>query len=152
MNIFDKKVQENIMKKVIKEVNKAIEEGNGPFAAFLVDYNGNILFKAHNKTRTKMDPTAHGEVLLIRKACKKLNTRDLSNYSIFTNAEPCSMCMSAIIKSNIKGVFYGADTEDHNNPYLRVEDVVKKCNYKINIINGILKDECQKQISDLRNK
>lgn len=152
MKIFDKKVQERLMKKVMKEADKAANEGNSPFAAFLVDYDGNILFKEHNKAKTKMDPTAHAEILLIRKACKKLNTRNLSNYVIISNIESCSMCSSAIIKSKIKTMIYGADYEDDCNPYIRVMDAKEKCSYDLNVINGILEEKTREQMINARKK
>lgn len=150
MKIYDKDIQEKLMIKVMKEVDKAIKEGNNPFASFLVDYDGNIIFKAHNKSKTSMDPTAHSEILLIRKACKKLNTRDLSNYVIISNMESCSMCSSAIIKAKIKTIIYGSDFEGDCNPYIRFKDVISKCSYKINIINGILENETKNQVLNAR--
>ena len=152
MKIFDKKVQEKLVKKVMREADIAAKEGNSPFAALLVDYDGNILFKEHNRAKTKMDPTAHAEILLIRKACKKLNTRNLSDYVIVSNIESCSMCSSAIIKAKIKTMIYGADYEDDCNPYIRVMEVKEKCNYELKVINGILEDETRLQMINARKK
>ena len=77
----------------------------GPFGAVIVDNNGNIIANGNNKVLINNDPTAHAEVVAIRNACQKLNTYDLSNYILYTSCEPCPMCLSAIICSNIKEVY-----------------------------------------------
>lgn len=79
-------VLEELMKIVIEEVNVAIEEENDPFAAILIDEKGNIIEKTHNTVKTMCNPTLHAEINLISKACQKLNTRDLSAYSLMSNA------------------------------------------------------------------
>ena len=84
----------------------------GPFCAIITDVNGNIIAKANNRVLIDNDPTAHAEVTAIRLACKKLHTYDLSNYILYTSCEPCPMCLSAIIWSNIKEVYYGCTKED----------------------------------------
>ena len=70
------------MRQVVQEVDIAIKEGNSPFSAFLLDMDGNILFKEHNTVNSDMDPTAHAEINLIRKACKELQTKDLSGKTL----------------------------------------------------------------------
>lgn len=143
---------ENVMKLVIEEVDIAIKEGNSPFAAFLLDKEGNILYKAHNTTNTEIDPTSHAEINLIRKACKDLKTKDLSNYILISNAWSCSMCFSAAIKAKINTFIFGTESESNMNPNVTIYDIKEKCNNEINIISGILKDDCKKQIEEARNK
>lgn len=149
---FDNTKLENIMREVLDEVNLAVKEGNSPFAAFLVDRNGNIIYKAHNTVNSDMDPTLHAEISLIRKACKALNTKNLSEYILFSNAWSCSMCMSAAIKANISNYVFGAESESGMNPNITIYDIAKKTNRKLNIVDGILKEECRLQIENARNK
>ena len=150
MNISNDKMN-NIMKLVMQEVDVAIKEGNSPFAAFLLDKDGNTLYKAHNTTNTDIDPTAHAEINLIKKACHDLKTKDLSKYILISNANSCSMCLSAAIKAKITNFIYGAESELTMNPNITIYDIKNKCKNEINIITGILKDECQKQIDTARN-
>lgn len=84
----------------------------GPFGAVITDKNGNIIATGNNQVLKKNDPTAHAEVMAIRNACAKLNTYDLSNYILYTSCEPCPMCLSAIIWSNIKKIYYACTRED----------------------------------------
>lgn len=103
---------ENINKIAIE---KAIEESKmnmsndyskgGPFGAVIVK-DDKILCSAHNTVIQSKDPTAHAEINAIREAAKILNSHDLTGCTLYTNAEPCPMCLSAIIWSNIKIVYY----------------------------------------------
>ena len=149
MNISEEKMN-SLMREVIDEVNIAINEGNSPFAAFLLDKEGNIKYKAHNTTNIDCDPTAHAEINLIRKACKDLNTRDLSNYILISNAWSCSMCFSAAIKAKISNFIFGTESASNMNPNVTIYDIKEKCSNEINIVTGILKDTCKKQIDELR--
>lgn len=84
----------------------------GPFGAVIIDKEGNIISKGNNEVLKNNDPTAHAEVVAIRNACRKLNTYDLSNCILYTSCEPCPMCLSAIIWSNIKEIYYACTRED----------------------------------------
>ncbi len=110
------------MKEIDKiAMDKAIEESKanfinkyragGPFGAVIVK-NGKIISFAHNTVVESKDATAHAEINAIRMASKKLNTHDLSGCSLYINAEPCPMCLSAIIWSNIKEVYYANTKKD----------------------------------------
>ena len=77
MNLSIEK-KEELMRLVMQEVEEAIKEGNSPFGAILIDENGNVIEKAHNTAKSMMNPVLHAEINLITKACKKLNTMDLS--------------------------------------------------------------------------
>ena len=84
----------------------------GPFGAVITDKEGNIIAKGNNMVLKNNDPTAHAEVTVIREACKKLGTYDLSGCILYTSCEPCPMCLSAIIWANIKTVYYGCTKVD----------------------------------------
>ena len=83
----------------------------GPFGACIVK-DGEIIGKGINRVIKDNDPTAHAEIIAIRNACKKLGTHDLIGCEIYTSCYPCPMCLSAIIWSNIKKVYYANTKED----------------------------------------
>ena len=83
----------------------------GPFGACIVK-DGEIIGKGINRVLKDNDPTAHAEIVAIRNACKKLDTYDLTGCEIYTSCYPCPMCLSAIIWSNIKKVYYANTKED----------------------------------------
>ena len=91
-----------------------IKKGGGPFGAVIVK-DGKIISSAANSVTNDIDPTAHAEVNAIRKACKKLNTFDLSGCVIYTSCEPCPMCLGAIYWSHIDKVYYGNNKADARN-------------------------------------
>ena len=103
------------MRMAINEARKGIRAGHGgPFGAVIVK-DGEVIGKGHNQVLKNNDPTCHGEMMAIHKACKKLGTFDLSGCELYTTGEPCPMCMSAILWANIEKVYYGCniiDTEE----------------------------------------
>ena len=114
-----------------------------------------MVLSAHNTQNSGNDPTAHAEISLLRKAGKKLKTADLSNHCLFSNAEPCSMCMSAAIKARVFRVYFGAPHEPFMDPDLSALDVAKHARERIHVEGGILGAECRAQISrgrDLLNR
>ncbi len=112
--MIDKISKEEAMKIAIEE-SKYNSENNykngGPFGAVILK-NGEIVSVAHNTVIESKDPTAHAEVNAIRLATKKLNTHDLTGCTLYVNAEPCPMCLSAIIWANIKEVYYANTKEE----------------------------------------
>ena len=83
----------------------------GPFGAAVVR-DGKIIAVAGNCVTSTNDPTAHAEVVAIRKACKTLKTFDLSGCEIFASCEPCPMCLGAIMWARIDKLYYAADRND----------------------------------------
>ena len=89
----------------------SIKKYGGPFGACIVK-DGIIIGKGFNKVLKNNDPTAHAEIEAIRDACKNINSYDLNGCELYTSCYPCPMCLSAIIWSNIKVVYYANTKED----------------------------------------
>ncbi len=83
----------------------------GPFGAVIVR-DGKIVGRGYNRVLRDNDPTAHGEIVAIRDACKKLKTNDLSGCDLYTSCKPCPMCLAAARWANISNIFYAADDRD----------------------------------------
>ena len=98
------------MQRAIELSIKSINSGGGPFGSVIAK-DDKIISEGMNRVTVINDPTAHGEITAIRQACKKLNTFDLKGYELYTNCEPCPMCLSAIYWSHIDKVYY-ANTRD----------------------------------------
>ena len=112
-----KVLEKMAIEKAIEESKANIENNyqkGGPFGAVIVK-DGKIISSAHNTVVESMDATAHAEVNCIRKASKKLGTHDLEGCTLYTSAEPCPMCLSAIIWANIKEVYYCNTKKDAEN-------------------------------------
>lgn len=100
------------MKMAVAEAKKGIHNGHGgPFGAVIVR-DGKVISRGHNHVVVNNDPTCHGEIDAIRKACKKLKTFDLTGCELYTTGYPCPMCFAAILWANIGKVYYGCNTTD----------------------------------------
>ena len=103
------------MQLAIQSARRGLRQGHGgPFGACIVR-GRRILATAHNTVLVDRDPTAHAEMNAIRQACRKLGTHDLSGCRLYSTAEPCPMCLGAIIWANIRTVIYGCRKEDAAN-------------------------------------
>lgn len=102
----------NYMKEAVKEAFDGLEhKDGGPFGAVVVR-NGEIISRGHNLVVSTNDPTAHAEIVAIRRAASKLGRFDLSDCEIYSSCEPCPMCFSAIHWARIPVLYYGATRED----------------------------------------
>lgn len=103
-------------------LQKAVDEGRrgmnrndgGPFGALIVK-DSKIVAKAHNMVTSANDPTAHAEIVAIRKACKKLKSFSLEGAVLYASTEPCPMCLAAIYWAGIKKVCYATTKKDAAN-------------------------------------
>lgn len=101
-----------IMKLGVDEARRTMNENiGGPFGA-VITKDDKVIAVASNTVLGSHDPTAHAEVNAIRKAGEALGTHDLSGCVLYATGYPCPMCLSAIIWSNIKEVYYGTNLED----------------------------------------
>ena len=130
--------------KIAKELaNENLKTNTGgPFGACIVK-DGKIIGKGSNHVLSNNDPTAHAEVMAIRDACKNINSYDLSGCELYTSCYPCPMCLSAIIWSNIKKVYYGNTKED-------AADIGFRDDFIYDFINKLSLNEQDNTILDLK--
>ncbi len=103
------------MDEAIRLAGMNLESGHGgPFGCVVVK-NGEIIASAYNEVLVTNDPTAHAEMLAIRRACEALNSHQLEDCDIYTSCEPCPMCLGAIYWSRPRKVYYAASREDAAN-------------------------------------
>ena len=98
---------------MIRAIELSIENvnlGGGPFGSVIVK-DDKVIAEGSNKVTLNKDPTAHGEIVAIRKACKSLNNFNLNGCELYSTCEPCPMCLSAIYWARIGKVYY-ANTRD----------------------------------------
>ena len=104
-------MKNEFMKRAIQLSIDSANNGGGPFGAVIVK-NDKIIAEGSNKVTTTNDPTAHGEIVAIREACKKINNFNLSGFEIYSTAEPCPLCLSAIYWARIDKIYYANTRED----------------------------------------
>ena len=104
---MNKKFMERAIELSIENVNN----NGGPFSSVIIK-EGKIIAEGSNKVTSTNDPTAHGEIVAIRQACKKLNDFNLKGCELYSTCEPCPMCLSAIYWAHIDKIYYANTRND----------------------------------------
>jgi tRNA(adenine34) deaminase len=124
---------------------KAGAEGNRPLGSLIVDAAGNILSQGTNRVYTDSDPTAHGEMVVIREVSAKRRTQDLSGMTLYTSMEPCPMCCWAILETKIARLVLGARHADIGRTDIgcySVETMLELTGRSIELVTGVKQKEC----------
>jgi tRNA(Arg) A34 adenosine deaminase TadA len=137
---------EGFMKVAIREAELSLREGNKGFGAVLVR-GGRIFARAHDSEVTESDPTAHAEMKLIRDACRRLGTGDLSDCLIVSTHEPCPMCTGAIVWARISEIIYGTSIARSKSQGRKMidmgsEEIVRRSPWQPKVKGGILEEQC----------
>ncbi len=148
-------MKNNFMKRAIELSKESINSGGGPFGSVIVQDN-KIISEGINRVTVNNDPTAHGEIVAIRNACKELNTFNLSNCSLYSSCEPCPMCMSAIYWSRIGKVYYANTREDAKkiefDDSFIYSEISKQNKDRSILMEQILRDEALEAFEIWKNK
>lgn len=130
------------MRVALNEASAASEEDEVPIGAVIVR-DGIVISKAHNMREGLKDPTAHAEILAIRRACEILDGWRLVDCELYVTIEPCSMCAGAIVQSRIKRLIYGA-VNPKAGAVGSVMDILQNplLNHRVEVISGVLECEC----------
>jgi len=139
----------NFMQVALKEAKKGWVKGEVPVGAVLIDQFGKIIASDHNRCISLSDPTAHAEILVIRKAAKRLKNYRLTGTIMITTIEPCPMCMGAILNARLDQLVFGAfdpKSGASGSVYNLVED--GKLRHRIKVSSGIMEEECRKLMQD----
>jgi tRNA(adenine34) deaminase len=130
------------MRLALEQARQAFAQGEIPIGAVVVHHD-KIIAAAHNEKEKRQDPTAHAEILAIRRAAKALETWRLSEATLYVTLEPCPMCAGAMIQSRVARLVYGAMDRKGG----AVESVMNvldfRCwNHRLEVVAGILEDDC----------
>jgi tRNA(adenine34) deaminase len=101
----------DFMKAALEQARLALEKEEVPIGAVIVK-DGKIIAEAYNLKESLKDPTAHAEIIAIRKACELLDNWRLTGCSMYVTLEPCAMCASAIAQSRIRNLYIGTPDID----------------------------------------
>ncbi len=104
-------MKNEFMKRAIELSLESVNKGGGPFGCIIVK-DEKIVSEGSNKVTSSKDPTAHGEIVAIREACKKINNFSLSGFELYSSCEPCPMCLSAIYWARIDKVYFANTRQD----------------------------------------
>ncbi|MFC5213964.1 tRNA adenosine(34) deaminase TadA [Streptomyces coerulescens] len=138
------------MRLALDEAERAVQGGDVPVGAVVLSADGTtVLGTGHNEREATGDPTAHAEVLAIRRAAAALGEWRLSDCTLVVTLEPCTMCAGAIVQSRVDRVVYGARDEKAGAAG-SLWDVVRdrRLNHRPEVIEGVLAEECARRLTD----
>ena len=132
----------------LREAKKASDRGEVPIGAIVVK-DGAVIGRGYNLRETRQDPSAHAELIAIRKASRKLNSWRLTGATLYVTLEPCIMCMGAIILSRIERVVFGcSDPKAGAAGSLYDLSNDRRLNHRFFLQSGVREGECSSILSD----
>ncbi len=136
------------MRVALNEARKAVASGDIPVGAAIFNATGELIATGHNERELHNDPTAHAEIVAIRKAAEKLGDWHLTDYTLVVTLEPCAMCAGAIAQSRLQTVVFGA-WDEKAGAVGSVWDLLRdpRSTFRTEVRAGVLADECSELIT-----
>ncbi len=131
------------MRAALEEAAKAAASGEVPVGAVVAGPDGAIVSRAHNQPVSANDPTAHAEILALRKAARKLSNYRLTGCRLVVTLEPCVMCAGAAVHARLAEIIYGAADPKGGavrSLYRIASD--DRLNHRTEVVSGVLAEEC----------
>ena len=140
---------QSLMQQVISLAQEVKSSDDVPVGALIVNEAGEILSSGKNEREKDNDPTAHAEILAIRRAGEKLGSWRLDDLTLVVTLEPCVMCAGAILQSRLKRLVFGAFDQKAGAVGSSL-DVIRdvRALSKVEVVSGVLEDECAKLLTD----
>jgi tRNA(adenine34) deaminase len=134
---------EELMRAALAVAQKSLASGDVPVGAIIINKNGEIIATGHNERELHNDPTAHAEIVALRRASQTTGQWRLEDHTIIITLEPCAMCAGAIAQSRISTVVFGA-WDEKAGAVGSVWDLLRdpRSLFKIEVRGGVLADEC----------
>jgi tRNA(adenine34) deaminase len=130
------------MQRALELAHAAVSVAEVPVGCVLV-HDHTLIAGAHNLTRTIDDPTAHAEMVVLRKAAARLGTARLLGTTLYVTLEPCAMCAGALVQSRVKRLVFA--TEDPKAGFCgSLGNLVQdpRLNHRLEVQSGVLREEC----------
>jgi tRNA(adenine34) deaminase len=131
------------MREALVHAARAVETGDVPVGAVVVAPSGEVLATARNEREAVADPTAHAEILALRRAAAAAGTWRLSGCTLVVTLEPCTMCAGAAVLARVERVVYGA-VDPKAGAAGSLWDVLRdrRLNHRPEVVGGVLAEEC----------
>ena len=132
------------MVQALKEAEAAFAEDEVPVGAVVADSSGRILASAHNRPRALNDPTAHAEMIALRRAGEAVLNYRLTGCVLVVTVEPCIMCMGAAVNARVACLAYGA-ADPKAGAAGSLYDIASdsRLNHRIELVSGVREEECR---------
>ncbi|MFC4700007.1 tRNA adenosine(34) deaminase TadA [Glaciecola siphonariae] len=137
-----------MMRHAIEQAKLAADEGEIPVGAVLV-YNDEIIAWGRNQSITKLDPSAHAEMLAIKQGTMALGNYRLPGTTLYVTLEPCSMCAGLLVHARIDRLVFGAK-DAKTGACGSISNIVQdaRLNHQIKLSSGVLTEECSLMLSE----
>jgi len=135
------------MRQALREALKSSRVGEVPVGA-VVTMENQIVSRGHNLPISKKDPTAHAEIVAIRKACSALKSYRLPECDLYVTLEPCAMCLGALVQTRIKKLVFGALDPKGGAVQSIMNFPFEKTNHKVEVRGGVLAEECSRVLRE----
>ena len=132
-----------LMACALEDAARAADQREVPVGALVVHTGGRVLSRTRNSPLARHDPTAHAEILALRKAGEALGTYRLNNCILVVTLEPCAMCAAALVHARVDGVVFGA-ADAVSGALLSCDDILSRpyLNHRVWHMGGIRAEEC----------
>ena len=140
---------QSLMQQAISVAQEVKSSGDVPVGALIINEAGEILSSGKNEREKDNDPTAHAEIVAIRKASEKIGNWRLDDLTLIVTLEPCVMCAGAILQSRLKRLVFGAFDQKAGAVGSSL-DVIRdvRALSKVEVVSGVLEKECAKLLTD----
>jgi tRNA(adenine34) deaminase len=140
---------QSLIQQAIAITREVKSSGDVPVGALIVNEVGEIVSLGKNEREKDNDPTAHAEIVAIRRAGEKLGSWRLDDLTLIVTLEPCVMCAGAILQSRIKRLVFGAFDQKAGAVGSSL-DVIRDARAlsKVEVVSGVLEKECAKLLTD----
>ena len=137
------------MQQVISLAREVKSSGDVPVGALIINEAGEILSSGKNEREKDNDPTAHAEILAIRRAGEKLGSWRLDDLTLVVTLEPCVMCAGAILQSRLKRLVFGAFDQKAGAVGSSL-DVIRDARAlsKVEVVSGVLESDAKLLLTD----
>ena len=135
------------MSLAMQEAKKALTSREIPIGAIIVLHDS-VIAAAHNQCENRSDPTAHAEILAIKKASAILGNWRLTGCSLYVTIEPCPMCAGAAVNAHLSSIIYGAPNPRYGGVDSKFRIVQNPFNHAVSVIHGVYQSECQQLMDE----
>ena len=130
------------MRRALAEVREATAHSDIPVGAVVLDAHGEIIASGHNERELTGDPTAHAEIVALRRAAAVVGECRLSGCTLVVTLEPCPMCAGAVVASRVGRLVFGA-FDEKGGAVASLFDIVRdvRLNHRVEVVSGVLAEE-----------
>ncbi len=136
-----------MMRVALEQARKAVASGDVPVGAAIFNSSGELIATGHNERELHKDPTAHAEIVAIRRASERLGDWHLTDHTLVVTLEPCAMCAGAIAQSRLQTVVFGA-WDEKAGAVGSMWDLLRdpRSTFRTEVRAGVLEQECAELI------